>query len=69
MQFFKKSNKNKTSSAAATPAQTPRGSIDESRLSTLGTTAKQQKQAKEAEMLYSLIAKSVAGGQSGPYIL
>ncbi|KAG0350074.1 hypothetical protein BGZ54_004059, partial [Gamsiella multidivaricata] len=64
MQFFKKSNKNKTASAAPTPAQTPRGSMDESRPTAPVLTAKQQKQIKDAEMLYSLISKSVTGGQS-----
>ncbi|KAF9356603.1 hypothetical protein BGX34_009852 [Mortierella sp. NVP85] len=66
MQFFKKSNKNKTASAAATPAQTPRGSMDESRQH---LTPREQKEAKEAEALYNMISKAVAGGQSGPYLL
>jgi hypothetical protein len=32
-------------------------------------TAEQQKQAKDAEILYNMIAKAVSGGQNGPYIL
>lgn len=68
MQFFKKSNKNKTASAAATPAQTPRGSMDESRQHQ-SLTPREQKQAKEAEALYNMISKAVSGGQCGPYLL
>ncbi|KAG0342009.1 hypothetical protein BG004_005788 [Podila humilis] len=63
MHFFKKSNKNKTASAAPTPAQTPRTSLDESRPST-GTMTKQQKQAHDAEMLHTLMVKSMAGAMS-----
>ncbi|KAG0217672.1 hypothetical protein BGX31_000168, partial [Mortierella sp. GBA43] len=61
MQFFKKSNKNKTASASATPAQTPRVSMEGSRPV---LTAEQQKQAKDAEILYNMIAKAVSGGQN-----
>ncbi|KAG0196431.1 hypothetical protein BGX28_010102, partial [Mortierella sp. GBA30] len=57
MHFFKKSNKNKTVSAAPTPSQTPRTSLEGARLSNSNNlTAKQQKEAQEAEVLYSLIA-------------
>ncbi|KAF9413322.1 hypothetical protein BGZ94_000768 [Podila epigama] len=68
MNFFKKSNKNKTASAAPTPAQTPRASLDGARPST-STMTKQQKQAHDAEMLHSLMSKAMSGGHSGPYIL
>ncbi|KAF9898857.1 hypothetical protein EC991_010203, partial [Linnemannia zychae] len=61
------SNKNKTTSAATTPAQTPRVSMEESRL--VDTTAKQAKQAHDAEMLHKLMAKAMSGGRNGPYIL
>jgi hypothetical protein len=69
MQFFKKSNKNTTTSAAATPAQTPRGSVDEARPSTSGLTVKQQKDAKQVEHIHSMINKAIAGAPNGPYIL
>ncbi|KAI1321628.1 hypothetical protein EDD11_003108 [Mortierella claussenii] len=61
MQFFKKSSKNKTASAAAIPAQTPRTSVDEARAANVTTG-----RPKIAETLYSLIAKTVAGPQDGP---
>ncbi|KAF9120822.1 hypothetical protein BGW39_011063, partial [Mortierella sp. 14UC] len=65
------SNKNKTASAATTPAQTPaqtpRVSMEESRL--VDTTAKKMKQAHDPEMFYNLMAKAMSGGRNGPYIL
>ncbi|KAK3843616.1 MAG: hypothetical protein J3R72DRAFT_489502 [Linnemannia gamsii] len=70
MHFFKKSNKNKTASAAntpaQTPAQTPRVSMEESRLvdTTTSTTAKQMKQAHDAEMLHNLMARAMSGGRN-----
>ncbi|KAG0277423.1 hypothetical protein BGZ96_002862, partial [Linnemannia gamsii] len=71
MNFFKKSNKNKTASAATTPAQTPaqtpRVSMEESRF--VDMTAKQTKQVQDAEMLHSLMAKAMSSGRSGLYIL
>ncbi|KAF8927222.1 hypothetical protein BGZ47_002264 [Haplosporangium gracile] len=71
MNFFKKSNKNKTASAAATPAQTPfqtpRVSMEES--CAVDMTAKQMKQAQDAEMLHNLMTKAMSGGRFGPYIL
>ncbi|KAF9583215.1 hypothetical protein BGW38_010008 [Lunasporangiospora selenospora] len=69
MNIFKKSNKNKTTSAAPTPAQTPRTSMDESRTQQRDTSKQFQKHERESEVLYSLISKSLAGGHSGPYIL
>ncbi|KAF9989743.1 hypothetical protein BGZ75_005107 [Mortierella antarctica] len=62
MHFFKKSSKNKTASAAVTPFHTPRTSLDESRPNTGNMTAKQQKEAQDAEVLYSLISKALSGG-------
>ncbi|KAG0302346.1 hypothetical protein BGZ97_002392 [Linnemannia gamsii] len=71
MNFFKKSNKNKTASAVTTPvqtpAQTPRVSMEESRL--VDMTAKQMKHAQDAEMLHKLMTKAMSGGRNGPYIL
>ncbi|KAF9150339.1 hypothetical protein BG015_007842 [Linnemannia schmuckeri] len=71
MNFFKKSNKNKTASTATTPAQTPaqtpRVSMEESR--TVDMTAKQMKQTQDAEMLHNLMTKAMSGGRFGPYIL
>ncbi|KAK3838558.1 MAG: hypothetical protein JOS17DRAFT_786479 [Linnemannia elongata] len=72
MNFFKKSNKNKTASAAntpaQTPAQTPRVSLEESR--PVDMASKQQmKQAHDAEMLHNLMTKAMSGGRFGPYIL
>ncbi|KAF9962316.1 hypothetical protein BGZ72_007369 [Mortierella alpina] len=70
MHFLKKSSKNKTASAVATPFHTPRTSLDGSRPSTSNNlTAKQQKEAQEAEVLYNLISKAMSGGRNGPYIL
>ncbi|KAF9575364.1 hypothetical protein EC968_003415 [Mortierella alpina] len=70
MHFLKKSSKNKTASAAATPFHTPRTSLDGSRPGTSNnTTAKQQKEAQETEALYNLISKALSGGRNGPYIL
>ncbi|KAF9325682.1 hypothetical protein BG006_010836 [Podila minutissima] len=68
MNFFKKANKNKTASAAPTPAQTPRASMEDTRPST-STMTKQQKQANDAELLHSLMVKAMSGGYNGPYIL
>ncbi|KAF9357730.1 hypothetical protein BGX26_003206 [Mortierella sp. AD094] len=65
MNFFKKSDKNKTASVAATPAHTPRDSIDKSRAAVSGLTDKQLRQAQDAERLHSLIAKAISGGQTG----
>ncbi|KAF9936545.1 hypothetical protein BGZ67_002224 [Mortierella alpina] len=62
MHFFKKSSKNKTASAAVTPFHTPRTSLDESRPNTGNMTAKQQKEAQDAEVLYSLISKALSSG-------
>ncbi|KAF9917262.1 hypothetical protein FBU30_000835 [Linnemannia zychae] len=62
MHFFKKSNKNKTASAASSPIHTPRVSIDESRL--INIAAKQKKQPQDAEMLHKLMAQAISGGHS-----
>ncbi|KAF9079847.1 hypothetical protein BGX23_003092, partial [Mortierella sp. AD031] len=72
MHFFKKSNKNKTASAASTPAQTPaqtpRVSLEESRPTGTDTvnssTAKQMKHAQDAEALHALMSKAVFVGHS-----
>ncbi|KAG0320604.1 hypothetical protein BG000_003505 [Podila horticola] len=63
MNFFKKANKNKTASAAPTPAQTPRASMDDVRPSTI-TMTKQQKQVNDAELLHRLMVKAMSGGHN-----
>ncbi|KAF9379668.1 hypothetical protein CPB97_008840 [Podila verticillata] len=67
MNFFKMANKNKTASAAPTPAQTPRASMDDTRPST--STMSKKKQVNDAELLHSLMVKAMSGGHNGPYIL
>ncbi len=70
MHFFKKSSKNKTASASVTPFHTPRTSLDGSRPTVSSNmTARQQKEAQEAEVLYNLISKALSGGRNGPYML
>ncbi|KAG0248936.1 hypothetical protein BGZ95_007787, partial [Linnemannia exigua] len=49
MSLFK-SNKNKTSSAASTPAQTPRASLNEQRPATMEATKMTREQAIEMAM-------------------
>ncbi|KAF9310003.1 hypothetical protein BG003_009045 [Podila horticola] len=68
MNFFKKANKNKTASAAPTPAQTPRASMDDVRPST-STMTKLQKQVNDAELLHRLMVKAMSGGHNAPSAL
>ncbi|KAF9325681.1 hypothetical protein BG006_010835 [Podila minutissima] len=60
MPFFK-SNKNKTASAATTPAQTPRSSMQEQR-------TKSHKMTQE-EALEKLMRVTMGDAANGPYIL
>ncbi|KAG0047076.1 hypothetical protein BGZ90_008013, partial [Linnemannia elongata] len=61
MSLFKRSNKNKTSSAASTPAQTPRTSMQTIRDST-GT-----KMTPE-EALYKISHNMMTNASTGPFI-
>ncbi|KAF9551864.1 hypothetical protein EC957_004187 [Mortierella hygrophila] len=61
MSFFKRSNKNKTSSAASTPAQTPRASLQTIR-DTTGT-----KMTPE-EALYKISHNMMSNAANGPFI-
>ncbi|KAF8948678.1 hypothetical protein BGZ47_003324 [Haplosporangium gracile] len=61
MSLFKRSNKNKTASAASTPAQTPRASMQTIRDAT-GT-----KMAPE-EALYKISHNMMSNASTGPFI-
>ncbi|KAG0251926.1 hypothetical protein BG011_007313 [Mortierella polycephala] len=61
MPFFKSSSsKNKTASAATTPAQTPRSSMNEQRLG--------QPKMTQEEALHMIMRKSMNNAATGPYI-
>ncbi|KAF9944801.1 hypothetical protein BGZ72_001954 [Mortierella alpina] len=61
MSIFKRSNKNKSASAASTPAQTPRSSMQEQR------SAQATKMTRE-EALEMLMQKSLINPTTGPCI-
>ncbi|KAG9320406.1 hypothetical protein KVV02_008346 [Mortierella alpina] len=65
MSIFKRSNKNKTSSAASsvasTPAQTPRSSMQEQRLPLATTMTREQ-------ALEKIMKKTYGGALTGPFI-
>ncbi|KAF9162947.1 hypothetical protein DFQ26_003094 [Actinomortierella ambigua] len=70
MQFFKKSNKNKTASAVNTPAQTPRHSIEEQRPNMVDKHASAK---THDEVLQKLLKETQCSnfsfGANGPFVL
>ncbi|KAI1311625.1 hypothetical protein EDD11_003333, partial [Mortierella claussenii] len=61
MSIFKRSSKNKTSSAASTPTQTPRASIQDSRPQIRSSTNKMM-QLTPDEAMHMILEKNMSSG-------